>query len=194
MDRRKLALAILLVIFAGAVAYAFLRQPPHRTVEKLKYTSGMKAAVSRTAPKVRDDYKLHIELLDKEMPRFSGFRRNIFRPIFAGDIKPSLMPRNPAKMALPVPPPPPPPPPPTPAQMAMEDVARFTFLGFLQKDNRKIIFLTRDNEIFLVRKGDKIAGKYEVASITDEAMAIKLMGTGEQIVVPLTENRALRSR
>jgi hypothetical protein len=76
----------------------------------------------------------------------------------------------------------------------MEEVGRFTFLGFLQKENRKVIFLSRDNEIILVRKGDKIAGKYEVASITEQALTINLMGSSEQIVVPLLENRALQRR
>jgi len=198
MDRKKLILVILLAALACAIAYAFWRQPPRRTVEKLKYTSGMRAGAARAAaPTAQDDIKLHLELLDRETARFSGFRRNIFRPIFSGDMKSSLMPRNPAKTVLPVPPPPlpppPPPPPPTPAQMAMQDVSRFTFLGFLQKENRKIIFLTRDREIFLVKKGDKLAGKYDVASITDEALTIRLEGSGEQIVVPLMENRPLVS-
>ncbi|HTP64010.1 MAG TPA: hypothetical protein VMJ66_01370 [Geobacteraceae bacterium] len=195
MDRRKLILAVVLVIFAGAVVYAFLHQPPRRTVDKLKYTTGMKAEVPRNVPGAPDDKRLHLDLLDREMPRFSGFKRNIFRPIFSGDMKLALLPRTPAKPQLPVPPPPaPPPPPPTPAQQAMEDVGHFTFLGFLQKENRKIIFLTRDNEIFLVKKGDKLAGKYDVSSITDEALTINLAGTGEQIVIPLMENRALRRR
>ena len=35
-------------------------------------------------------------------------------------------------------------------------MARYTFLGFLQKDNRKTVFLSRDKEIVLVKKGDKI--------------------------------------
>ena len=197
MNRRKLTLAILLVVFAVAVVSSFLRKPPQQTVAKLKYTSGMKADASRTTVKAQDENKLRLDLLNKDQSRFSGFQRNIFRPIFTVEMKSPLYPLNQGKPVLPVPPPPPPLPPyvePAPAQKAMEDVARFTFLGFLQKENRKIIFLSRDNEITLVRKGDKIAGKYEVASITDEALTINLPATGEQIVVPLMENKALKRR
>ena len=195
MDRRKLTLAVLLVIFAVAVVYSFLRQPPQKSVVTLKYTSGMKADAPRTAV-AQDEKKLRLDLLDKEPPRFSGFQRNIFRPIFAIEMKSPLNLLHAGKPVLPAPPPPPPPPygEPTPAQKAMEDVARFTFLGFLQKDNRKIIFLARDSEIFLVRKNDKIAGRYEIAGISDEALTIKLPANGEQIVVPLMENRALKRR
>jgi hypothetical protein len=197
MNRRKLALAILLVVFAVAVVYSYLRLPPQKTVARLKYTTGMKADASRTAVKAQDVNKLRLDLLDKDQPRFSGFQRNIFRPIFTLEMKPPLYPLHAGKPVLPVPPPPPPPPPyvePTPAQKAMEEVGRFTFLGFLLKENRKTIFLSSDNQIILVRKGDKIAGKYEVASITDEALTISLSATGEQITVPLMENRALKRR
>jgi len=195
MNRQKLVLVILLAIFAVAVATSFLRQPQQKTVNKLKYTTGMTADASRTG-KARDEKKLHLDLLDNELPRFSGFQRNIFRPIFPTEIKPSLLPAKLVKPVLPVPAPSRPVPPPvvlTPAQRAMEDMSRFTFLGFLQKENRKIIFLSRDKEIILVRKGYKIAGKYEVASITDEAMTINLPETGEQIIVPLMENRSLNA-
>lgn len=199
MNRRKLALAILLVILVVAVVFGYLRMPPQHTVARLKYISGMKADASRTAAKAQDENKLRLDLLDKDQPRFSGFRRNIFRPIFTVEIKSPLNPLHAGKQVLPVPPPPstPPPPPyvePSPAQKAMEDVGRFVFLGFLQKENRKTIFLSRDNEIILVRKGDKVAGKYEVAGITDEALTIKLPATEEQITVPLMENRALKRR
>jgi hypothetical protein len=73
----------------------------------------------------------------------------------------------------------------------MQEMAKFTFLGFLQKDNRKTIFLSRNNEIILVRQGDKIAGKYVAANITNEALTINLLNSNEQIVIPLMENKAL---
>jgi len=200
MNRQKLALAILLAVFAAAVVFGFLRRPPQHTVARLKYTSGMKADASRTADKAQDEKRLRLDLLDKDQPRFSGFQRNIFRPIFSVAMKAPLNPLKSGKPVLPVPPPPPLPPPPppyvepTPAQKAMEEVGRFTFLGFLLKENRKTIFLSRDNQIILVRKGDKVAGKYEVASISDEALSISLPATGEQITVPLMENKALKRR
>ena len=200
MNRQKLALAVLLVVFAVAVMFGILHRPPQQTVARLKYTSGMKADASRTGGRAQEENRLRLDLLDANQPRFSGFQRNIFRPIFPAEMKSPLYPLNAGKPVLPVPPPPPPqpaPPPyvePSPAQKAMEDVGRFTFLGFLQKENRKIIFLSRDKEIFLVRKGDKIAGKYEVAGITAEALTISLPVTGEQIVVPLMENKALIRR
>jgi hypothetical protein len=189
MNRQKMALAILLVIFAISIAYSFVRQPPRRTVEKLKYAPRMKGVSLQIPGRSPDDKKLRLDLLDREPPRFSGFRRNLFRPIFPDLSKLPLVAAR--AVNLPPVPPPPPPPPKTPAQLAMEDMSRYTFLGYIQKGNHKTIFLTRDNEIILAKKGDKIVGKYEVTTISDEALTINLLQNGEQIVIPLMENRAL---
>ncbi|WP_281875587.1 hypothetical protein [Geobacter hydrogenophilus] len=98
-----------------------------------------------------------------------------------------------------VPPPPPaapvalPPPMPVAPQppQVVRDMAKFTFLGFLKKDNHKTIFLARDKEIILVRQGDKIAGNYEATTITDEALSIRSLTDGSEMVIPLVENRPL---
>jgi len=74
------------------------------------------------------------------------------------------------------------------------EMAKFTFLGFLKKDNKKTIFLHKDNEIILVKKGDKIANKYEVTNITDDALTINSISGGSQIIIPLVENMPLVAR
>jgi hypothetical protein len=79
---------------------------------------------------------------------------------------------------------------PTPLQ---RDMAKFTFLGFMKKDNRKTIFLSNDKDIFVVKKGDKIAGKYEVTSLTEEALTISSMQDGGEVIIPLIENKPLNA-
>lgn len=199
MNRQKMILSILLALLVIAAIYSYLRLPRQKTVGKLTYTSGAPSQARKggTPTAGVDDKKLHLELLDREQPRFSGFRRNIFMPIFHEEVKALPLP-PPAPPGRPVLPPPPPAPPvaaspaavaePTPVQ---RDMAKFTFLGFLKKDNKKTIFLSSNNEIFLVKKGDRIAGKYEVANITEEALTINLLAEGGEIVIPLMENKAL---
>lgn len=201
MNRQKVILAILLLLLALAIIYSFARQPRPKRVASLKYAPGAAALSSKStskAPVAQTENKLHLELLDKELSRFSGFRRNLFKPIFHEDIKLPLQASAPfGKPILPVPPPPPKPLPPlTPPQTAeatpiQRDMAKFTFLGFLKKDNKKTIFLSNDKEIFLVKKGDTIAGKYEVSNLTEEALTIHPLVEGGEIIIPLVENRAL---
>lgn len=195
MNRQKLLLAILLILFALAVLSIFWRTPSQKRVATLKYQKGSVAERMRTqASALGDDKKVHLELLDKGKGRFAGFRRNIFRPIFREEGKPSAfiperpsLPVAPPQISRPAPPLLPPEPQPTPLQ---RDMAQFTFLGFLKKEGVKTIFLSKDNEIFLVKKGDRIAGKYTASVITEEALTIRVEDGGE-IIMPLVENRQL---
>jgi hypothetical protein len=188
MNRQKTALALLLVVFAVALAYSFLGRPKQKRAGSLKYAPGTSAESYRTQ-RGGEDTRVRLDLLDRDHPRFSGFRRNIFRSIFYEPVKTVAVPKS-----IPVPVVPPPPPPPvekTPAQIAMEEVGQFAFLGYLQKDNLRTVFLTKNNQIFLVKKGDKIAGRYEVADITENMLTISLAQGGEQVVIPLQQNRPL---
>lgn len=200
MNRQKVALTVLLAIFACSLVISYLRMPRQKSVEKLTYVSGMKVPVAKQAQgSAREEDRVHLELLDRRPSAGVNVKRNIFGNLFA-EVKKPIIP-------LPPPPPPPvkppvaveppkdvPPPPmvvePTPLQREM---ARFTFLGFLKKDNRKTIFLTNDKEIFVVKKGDKILGKYDVTSLTEEALTISSMQDGGEIIIPLVENRPLQA-
>jgi hypothetical protein len=196
MNRQKLALAILLLALIGAVIYGYSRMPRQRTVAKLTFVPGMTAKPRKaTAPPAQsDNTRVMLELLNQQRAGFAGSRRNIFKPLYS---EPTKLP--------PLPPPPPPPlvkekakpivpvvSPPPPVQSPVgREMAQFTFLGFLKKDNRKMIFLSKDKEIFVVKKGDKIGGKYEAANITDEALTISILPDGGEIIIPLVENRPL---
>jgi hypothetical protein len=70
-------------------------------------------------------------------------------------------------------------------------MARFTFLGFMKKDSKKTIFLSSDKDIFLVKQGDRIAGRYDITNITDESLTISSSDDGGEIIIPLVENRTL---
>lgn len=214
MNKQKLALFIILIILVMTVAWSFLSAPRQKTVTSIKRPTGqaeqvekVKAAATgapaetsaKSAVKTAgatDERTLRLELLDLEQSGFKGYRRNIFRPIFLDDIK--LMKQKAAAFKpLPVAPVPVIAPKPVPAPPVVEPethqstLSHFTFLGFLKKDNRKTIFLSKDKEIVLVRKGESFAKRYEATAITDQALTIRVTDTGEEIVIPLTENRPL---
>jgi hypothetical protein len=204
MNRKKLALFILLIILALAAAWSFMSVPRQKTVSTLKYAPGQKAVAPRTAtakaPTANplasaDSRTLRLDLLERGVAGFKGYRRNIFKPIFTDEIKfmkqkalavkPVMIPpvaipaAKPADVPAVLP------------ETPQKVLAKFTFLGFLKKDNRKTIFLSRDRDIILVKKGDIFAGKYEATALTDQALTILVTDSGEQIVIPLIENRPL---
>jgi len=187
MNRQKILLLVLVVVLVIVAIYAFLRLPEQKTVGKLKNVPGSPVEARKGDSVKTTLKKVNLELLDKPMPRFTGFKRNIFW----------LRPYETVKKLPPPPPPPPPPlppPPPPPPASAATEIAKFTFLGFLKKDTKKIVFLAKDNEIFVVKKGDKIANNYLVTNISDDALSINTTAGGGEIIIPLIENMPLRAR
>lgn len=201
MNRQRLILSVLLILLPLAALWSYRSYPRPKSVAALKYPPGTRAAAERKrepaatppAPRPTDGNILRLDLLEREQPPFKGYRRNIFKPVFVDELmlmKQQAAAAKPAPPPVPVPRPVPAPPVAVPVQPRRE-LARFTFLGFLKRDNRTTIFLAKDNEIILVRKGDLFAGRYEAASITDQALTIHVRDSGEEIVIPLLENRPL---
>ena len=193
MNRQRLILFILVIGFGVAALWSYSAMPRSKTVSTLTFKPGQqaKALVTVTDSKthnVDDGTRLKIDLLDKNMGGFKGYRRNIFKPVFLDDMK---MVRQ--KLASIKPPPwiPPAPVIPVTVQPVTVPLARFTFLGFLKKGSVKTIFLTKDNDIILVKKGDKIAGRYEATDISDRALTLTVTDTGAEIIIPLIENLPL---
>jgi len=178
--------------------------PRQKTVDKLKYQPGMKASRVESKPaKGNDTERVRLDLLDRAPGFAATGGKNIFQSLFTEEI---------VKVPVPLPPPPPPPPPPPAKKTAppplppvqaqappvveppyIRDLANFTFLGFLKKDSLKKIFLTNGKEIFVVKKGDKIANKYDVTSLTEESLTITSLQDSGEIVIPLIENRPLNA-
>lgn len=206
MNRQRLILFILLILLLLAITWSYISYPRPKTVSPLKYPPGShltaeKKRVPTVTPQVSRNQAnaLRLDLLEREQSDFRGYRRNIFKPIFVDELKimkekaaavmPALPPVQPAK-SIPVQP--------TTAtpqitqqEATKSELARFTFLGFLKKDNRKTIFLAKDKDIILVKKGDTFAGRYQASTITDQALTILVTDTGEEIVIPLIESRPL---
>ena len=191
MNRQRLILAILLAVLACAVVYSIIRFPHQERVQKSSITAAP-AIKNKSLPGMESHVRL--DLLEKNRVGFTGFKKNIFAPIFR-----DLSKLPPVKRVTPAPPPPPPlPPPPPPVTLPTvspleRELAQFTFLGLLEKDRTKTIFLSKNKELFLVKKGDRIAGKYEATVITDDALTIRALGgESNEIVIPLIDNQTLK--
>ena len=194
MNRQRLILFVLVILFAVAVLWSYSAIPRPKTVSTLTYKSGQQAK-----PKVKanvnaadnstnnnDGTRLKIGLLVQEPSGFKGYRRNLFKPVFVDElkvVKQQAVAIKPPQVVPPVQP--------VIIQPVAAPLARFTFLGFLKKGSVKTIFLAKDNDILLVKKGDKIAIRYEATDISDQSLTLTVTDTGDKIVIPLIENRSL---
>lgn len=212
MNRQRLILFILLIALALAVTWSFFAMPRPKVAPSRQNAPGQRSASAKRvpgstppAPALPSDTRiLKMELLNREQDVFKGYRHDPFRPIFVDELK--LMQNKAAALKLVKPPPLPPPPPPPPPQIVpsisaaqeralrnRQELGKFVFKGFLIKDNQKTIFLIKDGVILLVKKGDIFEKRYKAASITDQALTIKVTDSGEEIVIPLIENLSLKA-
>jgi hypothetical protein len=196
MNRQKLILAIALVLLVLSVGWSYLNWPRQKSVEVLKYAPGQPPAqANRVAEKktVQDDDRvLNLVKLDQEQTVFSGYRRNIFKPLWLSEMASIRQKAAAVRPALP--PPPPPLPPPVAPVMPRRELTKFTFMGFLKVGNRQTVFLGKDKDILLVRAGETFGGRFKAVQITDRALTIRVLDSEEEIIVPLVDNRALGSR
>ena len=194
MNRQRLILFTLVIFFGIAVLWSYSAMPRPKTVGTLTYKPGQTAnaavapATDKQARNADDGTRLNIGLLEKEPAGFKGYRRNIFKSLYLDEKK---VVKQKAAAILPPPPAPAAPSPPVITKPAVAPLARFTFLGFLKKGPDRTIFLGKEKDILLVKKGDKIAGRYEATEISDQALTLTVTDTGQKIVITLLENRPL---
>lgn len=194
MNRKRLILFILVILFVVAALWSYSAMPRPKTVSTLTYKPGQQAkpviaAAAKPAGEADDGTRLKISLLDTDPSGFKGYRRNIFKPVFVDELKvvkqqavaikppPLIVPAAPVQQVV--------------IQPETAPLARFTFLGFLKKGSVKTIFLAKEKDILLVKKGDKVAGRYEATDISEQALTLTVTDTGDEIVIPLLENRPL---
>ncbi len=170
-SRKTSILVVLLFILASMVVYRVVTKEEPKKVRELTYKPG----AGGQGPVVGGE---KIPPLIK-----GGTKGGVEKKAYKGVI------RNPFQALYPPPPPPPPPlapksapvPPPLPAPSsvvtttgpspAQTESGRFRFLGFLQKEGEGKIFLSRDKEVFIVKKGDSVT-IFQVADITDNSVTL----------------------
>lgn len=192
MKRKPLLLIILLLVLALAVGYAFWATPRQQRVNPAsRQAPGDTTPTAKGLQAPRED-GVRLDLLEEKTDRFPGYSRNIF-----GSILPPPPPSKPVVKAPPVaaaaPAPSPPPAAAAPAAPVLPQLASFTFLGYLEKGGEKTVFLSQDDELFVVKKGDRFGAdkEFQVVGLTPEELVIAVRGESRQITVPLVENQPL---
>lgn len=188
MKRKPLILLLLLICLGLSVAYSYWASPRQERVPRQNQAVKDRPLPTRGATAKGDDTHLQLELLQASDGSFPGYKRNIF-----GSVKPPLPPPPPAKVvSAPVVTAPPPPPPPS-NPVVQRELARFKFLGYLEKDREKTVFLSRDKDLYLVKKGTRFGDQQEftVGELTATKLVIQVAGDSRKIEIELVENQPL---
>ncbi len=186
MNRKAQAAVVLSILFISALVWSYYRWPRQESVDNLKFLQGQKVPPSRAKtaaasplPSASGELALRLDLLEKEKEKDKGSRRNLFKPVFINEAK--LIKHKPPVKPVTAPPQEPP----------KRELPKFTLKGFVTEDDKQTVFLGLGKEILLVKEGDVFQGLYRAKSITDKAVTIQLTDTGEEVIVPISENRSL---
>lgn len=173
MNRRKMLLGILLIVFVLSLVYAWFRTPRQQTVTTRPApaapTSPLRSAPAgkpSAGPASAAYYPL---AFPEAEPAAVVIKRNLFMPLQSLEARATTK-QTAAVKPLP---PPPPPPPPTPQELARAEWNQYKLLGLLKKQGRLVVFLTIGNQIKLVRVGDTLIAGYQVTSITDDLLLMR---------------------
>jgi len=187
MNRKLVVLIALLVVLALALVYAFWTSP----VQEQAVTSPSKHRSTASTPKkvAQDGLTVKLELLENDEEAFHGVKRDLFGPLFP---PPRIEKRPVAPPPVVAPPPPPVIKPPTPVEIVRRELSKFTFMGYLRKQDKWTIFLSSNGEIFLVQEGDRFGknNQFHAVEITPEQLVIMQASQG-RIVIPLVEQQSL---
>lgn len=195
--RQKKLLLILIAILVLSTIYALWASP--RSEKRVASDASDRPAPVLPAQGGGDESReqgLRIEMLEPEKREYPGFERDIFGPLFAKSApKPKPKPKpepkpvkpvvkkalEPVKKPEPV------------RQEVREALARFTFLGFLDKGAQRTVFLSKSEEIFLVKEGERFGEneRFAVLEITPDILTIRQDDNPRLIQIPLVEKEPL---
>lgn len=190
MSRQRLILTLLIGLLLLALGYAYWATPRQQKVAPKGPSAASQEGGEGWVDIATPRGTLRLDLLQREDNDFPGFKRDLFS--LAKSLPPTSA--QPAPSPLPVKPLQPPPPVGSQEPGAMaRALGQFTFLGFLQKDGQKTLFLGNQGEIFVAKKGDAF-GKHKefvITEVSSESLTIRQGGGPGLITVSLIEQRPL---
>lgn len=170
----KILVALLSVLVVLVVYRTATKEEPKR-VRELTYKPGGKEREERgREPVVKTTVQVQkagLQIAEKKA--YSGVIRNPFKPLY-----PPPPPVAPPKIVLP----PPVPFPvittrgPSPAKI---ESGKFKFLGLLDREGERKIFLSREKEVFIVKKGDTV-GMFQIGEMADNWAILIAKDTKEE--------------
>jgi hypothetical protein len=167
-------------LWAGLVLWDLVAEPEPQRVP-LTYVTGQKSSREAGRGKTETGLKIRMDLLEAGRRQAEGAfvsPKNIFTPLLMEKFqeKGSVARRTPSPPPSKIEPPPIPPGP-TPeelaAQAALSELGQFRYLGYLNRQGRDEVFLSKGKELHIVRAGDTIEPRVLVKAVTPKDVILQ---------------------
>ncbi len=185
MNKKKKILVILLAVLFAILLYKFVVSVPRQRVKALTYTGEKyKNRLNKNIPSEKSsriEPLVRTDILNKPACNDSKAKRDLFFPqqeTTNNTINDQNVSRNDSVESV-------------PKHRAEIELPQYSFFGSLIKEGVKTLFLSRGDDIYLVRKGKKLDKDYIVFDIGAQTMTLLLPNTNEEIKVRLQEDAPL---
>jgi len=184
MDRKKKILAILAVIFVISLAYRIMNPFKQEKVTVLRYTESHaqkttpKSIPAKAKKKSSSSYVM-LDLFTNPPKHSDKVIKNIFfkkKPVEKKTLIDTK--HNMATKVLTVE---------DPVEKIKKDLSKFRIFGSHESGDKIVLFLERGKQIIVIRKGDRIDGKYLVEKITKQLVTISADNIDEKLHIDLGE-------
>jgi hypothetical protein len=191
-EQQKITLGALLILIALVNGYNYMRSEKPKTAPRLFEPGAVANSSVRQGLLSRGSGADPLNVfMERHNERYPGVARDFFR------MENPVVKQKPARISK-VQMTPPPLPTKTPEEIAAEaslaDLSRFSFLGYLT-DKESTLFLSKDGELFIVKRGDRVLKNYKVKeankdfvimldTVTGVAMRIDMSGSITQEQTP----------
>lgn len=189
MKKKRIILFLLVIIFGASMAYRITHPYRQERVHRLTYSGSRKrVVVKKELEKGKDGALETPEVLMNLLVKPPHHHGEVIRdPFFEGiDRKTSVIVEPPAKETVPV----------LPKAKSAEvdprvraqrDLSRFRIFGSCEEEGTTMLFLERGKDIFIVRPGDKIDGKYLIKTINGNSIELWSEDIRENIHIDLSD-------
>jgi hypothetical protein len=192
MNRKRVILAALLGTLVLCLLYAYFATPrlekaPPR-VTSSRSVKDVEAPGERQVN--RGSERINFDYMTTEPQEFSGAQRDIFRFVQRPPVRTeppvAIAPPPVAEAVQPIQPV-------MPIAVVQQALSQFTFLGFLDKEGEKTVFLSSGGKLFLVTNGESFGAKneFQVKEIKENLLKVQHAGRADIVEIPLIEKQKL---
>jgi hypothetical protein len=188
MKKKRLILAILLVIFIASLAYRIRHPYQQQKVSRLVFSGSRKRVVVKKNTRKGEEQLLKspevmLGLFSKSSHHHGEVIHNpFFEPSTdtSSEKKSTIVPVQHAEKT-------PEPAGEDPRARVQRDLSSFRVFGSCQGEGKNMLFLERGKDVFIVQPGDKIDGKYLIKSISGNSLDLWAAEIQQDIHIDLSD-------
>ena len=192
MEKKKAILIALTALFFTTLVYRIMNPFQQQTISRLTYQSGQPVSAGtgtdqRVGRSSDPETGVMLELWMNPQRQPATVFRNIFekRSVAADNAQPRTVSASSPERE------------PINAQSGnradsylhglQQEISRFTAFGAYESDSARFVFLERNKDIYIVRKGDVIDGRFRIQDISNHAMTVQSETDGQSASIDISD-------